>query len=364
MTSPSISDHPRTPPSQTSPKPPLFSPIKRANKPSIGSGASNHSLQEARGVVFEEVVDTGVFTLDRKKFIKNVLPHIQPGVLQGTRERLVKRLLNRDGGWKESILDKNSKQNENQWTAKITGIFDEVRKAIKDEKKALGVTLNNAAISMQSNPHTSPYSLRDNTSRPDADITAPHKLFDELPKGIIIEKEERSHWLEIFVVLEAKLHASKVHEVRIILNVSGGSILFLPQNLVQVLWGMHNCLREDMRRRFTYGITVDSASEVRLYFLCRSGMIASEPFDLFKVCNTSLYLPLLFFFFLFFDHRVMNRNPRLSSTLFVTLLIPQKKTWASTPPFDDATIPKPVLPFFSRSVLTVFGISSPRFYRT
>ena len=52
---------------------------------------------------------------------------------------------------------------------------------------------------------------------------------------------------------------------------------------------MASIMRDDPRRRFVYGFSIDDC-KMRLWFASRSDVIVSEPFDFMKVRNLSRYL--------------------------------------------------------------------------
>ncbi|KAF9802212.1 hypothetical protein IEO21_09942 [Rhodonia placenta] len=46
----------------------------------------------------------------------------------------------------------------------------------------------------------------------------------------------------------------------------------------KVIWSMHHCMREDARRRFTYGLTIENRT-MRMWFCSRTELLVSEPID-------------------------------------------------------------------------------------
>ena len=55
------------------------------------------------------------------------------------------------------------------------------------------------------------------------------------------------------------------------------------QNAMKVLWSMHHIMREDARRRFVIGFSIDDTS-MRLWYFSRSDAYVSESFDFLEVC--------------------------------------------------------------------------------
>ncbi|EED77915.1 predicted protein [Postia placenta Mad-698-R] len=52
----------------------------------------------------------------------------------------------------------------------------------------------------------------------------------------------------------------------------------LWQDVRKVIWSMHHCMREDARRRFTYGLTIENRT-MRIWFCSRTELLVSEPID-------------------------------------------------------------------------------------
>ncbi|KAF9819009.1 hypothetical protein IEO21_02423 [Rhodonia placenta] len=52
----------------------------------------------------------------------------------------------------------------------------------------------------------------------------------------------------------------------------------LWQDVRKVIWSMHHCMREDARRRFTYGLTIENRT-MRMWFGSRTELLVSKPID-------------------------------------------------------------------------------------
>ncbi|EED77333.1 predicted protein [Postia placenta Mad-698-R] len=52
----------------------------------------------------------------------------------------------------------------------------------------------------------------------------------------------------------------------------------LWQDVRKVIWSMHHCMREDARRRFTYGLTIENRT-MRMWFCSRIELLVSKPLD-------------------------------------------------------------------------------------
>ena len=57
----------------------------------------------------------------------------------------------------------------------------------------------------------------------------------------------------------------------------------LFQDSKKVLWNMHQTLRDDPCRRFTFGFTIEDHT-MRIWFASRADILVSAPFDFMSVC--------------------------------------------------------------------------------
>lgn len=60
------------------------------------------------------------------------------------------------------------------------------------------------------------------------------------------------------------------------------------QNRVKILWSMNHLMRDDPRRRFVLGFTIEDV-DMRLWFCSRSDVFASQSFDFMKVSFEACY---------------------------------------------------------------------------
>ena len=60
--------------------------------------------------------------------------------------------------------------------------------------------------------------------------------------------------------------------------------LVVSQNRIKMLWSLAYILREDPRRRFVFGFTIEDVS-MRLWFCSRSDVFVSKPFDFMEVSD-------------------------------------------------------------------------------
>ncbi|KAI5897147.1 uncharacterized protein SCHCODRAFT_02534112 [Schizophyllum commune H4-8] len=110
-----------------------------------------------------------------------------------------------------------------------------------------------------------------------------------LPGGVhqpIAEQDSIFNWHNVVVVEEYE-HTS-YRRCNSSISRSGPSHQTMNKiiaNSKKVLWSMHQTLRSDLRRRFTFGITF-ADTEVRLWHLNRAVAVVSEPFDLYTDAQT------------------------------------------------------------------------------
>ncbi|KAL1672823.1 hypothetical protein EV122DRAFT_223920 [Schizophyllum commune] len=102
-----------------------------------------------------------------------------------------------------------------------------------------------------------------------------------LPGGVhqlIAEQDSTSDWHNSVVVEEYE-HMRNCGREALPSRTNPMSVDNGIANSKKVLWSMHQILRTDHRRRFTFGITF-ADTEVRLWHLNRAVAVVSEPFDL------------------------------------------------------------------------------------
>ena len=60
--------------------------------------------------------------------------------------------------------------------------------------------------------------------------------------------------------------------------------LLLAQNMKKIVYAMANCIRDDPRRRFTYGYTIEG-SDMRLWYCDRARIVTTQSFDFTSVSS-------------------------------------------------------------------------------
>ncbi|QRV81540.1 kinase domain protein [Ceratobasidium sp. AG-Ba] len=105
--------------------------------------------------------------------------------------------------------------------------------------------------------NTTPLSQRNNTSRPDGYVRLAVKSFLDA---------KTDSWADIVMPMEFKKSSDKQSE---------------GDDFAKIVWSMHHTMRNDPRRRFVFGLTIE-ATTARLWFNDRAGVVASTPFDIHK----------------------------------------------------------------------------------
>ncbi|KAF9225611.1 hypothetical protein BS17DRAFT_553782 [Gyrodon lividus] len=111
------------------------------------------------------------------------------------------------------------------------------------------------AVSCVANPMGTPLSDRNNTSRPDGFLV----LGDA-------NTADKIHWFDIAVPFEFK----KSRDSKAVLD-----------NEQKIIWSLHNIMREDPLRRFTFGITIED-THLRLWLSNRACLAVAQPIDFLK----------------------------------------------------------------------------------
>ena len=55
-----------------------------------------------------------------------------------------------------------------------------------------------------------------------------------------------------------------------------------PQNIRKIVWGMAQAMKDDVRRRFCFGFTIENVN-MTLWFCSRSLLVATPSFDFGQV---------------------------------------------------------------------------------
>ncbi|CCL99699.1 uncharacterized protein FIBRA_01720 [Fibroporia radiculosa] len=166
------------------------------------------------------------------------------------------------GRWTDFvILPSASTKHEDPTFKPLENLMKAIGDAAKDEDPGFKCNLV-----FQNSPYISPVSAHWNsTSRPDGyfRVSGPGK---------------KPHWKDIALCAEYKKYALKETKDDVV---------------AKVIWGMHHCMREDPRRRFTFGLTVED-SEMRLWYVSRTDVMVTQAFDFLMDHRTLIHLALAF----------------------------------------------------------------------
>ncbi|KAF8877519.1 hypothetical protein BD779DRAFT_1650263 [Infundibulicybe gibba] len=208
------------------------------------------NLTQGRTTVSEEIGAVPVVPL--KWFLGNLLPYrskVKDGL--SVRVKHVKKALISNGAWR--------KQEPKGWSAfpathgasKLEGneIFQSFRQVVEAIRKA---TRDSNINSYLSQPNTTPFSERNNMSRPDGFFVLGN-----------VAGATRPSWPDIIGSTEFELKRDEDA---------------CRDNNNKITWSMHHIMREDARRRFTFGITIEDTS-TRFRFASRSVVLVSGRFN-------------------------------------------------------------------------------------
>lgn len=146
---------------------------------------------------------------------------------------------------------------------------------------------------------------QDSTSKPDAYFV----LRDEYRQA----KGKKAHLMDIGPTGEYKFNNTEgaIRDVsRPLVSLCCGLTAIAAQNLEKILWNLTHTMREDARRRFTFGFTIEN-TYMRLWYASRADLFVSHNFDFMKVHSALCVLR----YFIFTS--VLHRNQRVSSGSFL-----------------------------------------------
>ncbi|KAG1870556.1 hypothetical protein C8R48DRAFT_771007 [Suillus tomentosus] len=112
-----------------------------------------------------------------------------------------------------------------------------------------------SGVSFLANPNVSPLSQRNNTSRPDGYLVLSSQ-----------KTQPKIHWFDIAVPFEFKKAQDRES---------------LRDDEQKIIWSLHSIMREDLRRRFAFGITMED-TQLRLWLSNRAFLAVTEPINFFE----------------------------------------------------------------------------------
>ncbi|KAI0954296.1 hypothetical protein AcV7_007565 [Taiwanofungus camphoratus] len=233
---------PTTPPTKNIPLPDTPAVRKITQDPSYLDG----DLEEGRVAVIQELGES-IFEVSVQFFLDNIFPPLRPefdldGVIQTLKDQ---NNISQSGRWRSFPVNPSALlSNEN-----VT--FKPLEDIVRQIAMAGGLGGNGRLLDFEINPNRTPKSeFRDSTSRPDGYL-------------ILCDKQDGVHWTDIALCAEYK---------------KGKSIIDRNDNVRKIVWGMHHCMRNDPRRRFTMGLTIED-TDTRLWFCSRSETLVTERFN-------------------------------------------------------------------------------------
>ncbi|KAJ7201727.1 hypothetical protein C8J57DRAFT_1154475 [Mycena rebaudengoi] len=227
------------PNSETPRKPPL------ASNPSYQSG----NLEQQRDATMEDIGFLPIVSINF--LLDSALPSMDDSVCRKVEQMLQKNgQLGAKGRWKQyPSAPGKSKKKESDVFKPLIAIFDAI---VKAGSEVLG---RPATLEFKQDPDVKSHGERENSSKPDGRFTL------RSPDPVIALHGDKS-WFSTALACEFK----KAAEAEVI------------DNMRKVLWSCRHILCNDPRRRFTFGLTFDD-TETRVYFVCRSYVIVTEPFN-------------------------------------------------------------------------------------
>lgn len=118
------------------------------------------------------------------------------------------------------------------------------------------------------------------------------------PDGFFALRNRRAggspHWMDIVATGEYKRNDKdkrNLEDVRFFTHLSRSIAYISLQDSKKVLWNMHQTMRNDPCRRFTFGFTIENR-EMRIWYTSRADILVSSPFDFMSV---RVFIPQLLF---------------------------------------------------------------------
>ncbi|KAG7096518.1 hypothetical protein E1B28_003947 [Marasmius oreades] len=171
-----------------------------------------------------------------------------------------KRAVTRNDKWKASLVPPSPKKVKARETKvfkfverlndAVLDAYDELRKRFP----SLPERSTNHVVKGEKTPHSN----RQNRFRPDAAVEIGEAICEDLESGWDWD------WLKIVCPGKFKRYNTPLYEL---------------DNYQKVVWSMNEVMRNDPRRRFVFGLTIENTTG-RLWFHNRANLVASQPFDL------------------------------------------------------------------------------------
>ncbi|KAF9806331.1 hypothetical protein IEO21_08711 [Rhodonia placenta] len=216
---------------------------KATQSPSYMEG----NLAAARRAVMKEL-GTTIPQVSTEFFQTHLLPPLPVGVnINQLVNNLRARKYIKGKRWAAFRKDpKDARGKENVCFRSLKRVADAI------EEVAVKMTGEEPQFAFVQNPNSAPESsTRTSKSRPDGCF-----IRKSGPKG-------RFRWMDIAVSAEYKKMENTTTR---------------DDDVQKIVWSMHHCMREDARRRFTYGLTIENKT-MRMWFCSRTELLVSEPIN-------------------------------------------------------------------------------------
>ncbi|KAI0943406.1 hypothetical protein AcW1_002575 [Taiwanofungus camphoratus] len=200
-----------------------------------------------------------------ESFLNNILPPLPEGVdVDEVITKLKKQgHITRSNRWRAFKVDpRHSRLMEDKAFDPLKEISNAIVKATAKLTGADNV------LDLQNNPNVIPSSYtRSSKTRPDGCL-------------ILRRRGDVIRWADIGLSCEYKKLTSKKEEY---------------DNVSKVIWSMHHCMRDDPRRRFTFGLTIED-TRMKLWSCSRAELLVSDSFDFMHEHRivTSFFISLMY----------------------------------------------------------------------
>ena len=174
---------------------------------------------------------------------------------------------------------KNSQGSEYTIFSPIPEIFTKVVVAIIANSGGK-INEDKNIVDFLQNPSRTPTSAeRNKGSRPDGYLVFKDRI-KVMSKG---GRKEDIRWGDIALSWEYKRKGgvNELDDVRVHQGIARQAN-FSYQDVRKCLWSLQHMMRDDPRRRATFGLTIENCT-TRVWFCCRSLLVVSEPFDCIAV---------------------------------------------------------------------------------
>lgn len=258
-------------------------PTTRKNTPHRSSEV--YSVEVTRTAVWEDLGGKkGVVPeVEYEFFAQHILPPLHKSIdISGLIERLKKNGTITDGRWRAFPLDPCKHASDGPDHETENNVFTSLVKVVTAATNSAVTGIKTKKIlHYRSRPDKPPIcSFDKKLGRPDGYfVFAPAHTSNE------------PYWRDLATPAEFKLRdtGDDLQSVRDVsfavwhsVYTSLMTLACLIQDITQILWDMYQIMREDPRRRFVFGFTIEN-TQMRVWMASRSEVVVSEPFNFITV---------------------------------------------------------------------------------